>query len=546
MTWPRRWGLSRGLGWRAERLALAGAVLVGALVRLSFVVGHDFPLNDGGLFYLMTRELQQARYALPLHTAYNGADIPFAYPPLGLYLAGLLDELGPWSLLEVYRFLPFVLSLLTIPAFYLLARALVAGPALAYAVVAFALLPRSFCWLIMGGGVTRALGFVFALVAVWQGYLMYTRAARGHLVAAMLCASGAVLSHLEMGLFVAYTLGVFLLVYGRGRAGLWRSALVALGTAALTAPWWGAVIARHGLAPLLAASDHGWGLLSGVATLLLLLISEEPHFPLLALLALLGALACLARGRRLEPVWLAVAFVLDPRSAHTVATVPLALLAGIGISEWLLPLLSRAPRPTMEASGEVSGEGGGAKGLLGQGVLAFIFLYALLSALAPGRPLLEPLSPEERQAMAWVAGHTPPESRFLVLTGDHWPEDRSAEWFPVLAGRVSVATVQATEWLPGFERRARGYVTLQRCARQDVACLERWAQQAGVAFSHVYVARRPAVARGASGDCCSGLLSALFCDRGYRLLYDGPGAAVFGRAAAPARGAGVGGGDGGG
>jgi hypothetical protein len=65
-------------------VALASAVLLGLLIRLSFVVGTDFPLNDGALFYTMVRDLQQVHYRLPLYTSYNGAQIPFAYPPLAL------------------------------------------------------------------------------------------------------------------------------------------------------------------------------------------------------------------------------------------------------------------------------------------------------------------------------------------------------------------------------------------------------------------------------------------------------------------------------
>jgi hypothetical protein len=56
-------GGARFGGW--ERLAagagLALALIIGIYLRFWFVASADFPLNDGGLFYLMTGELQHAQ-----------------------------------------------------------------------------------------------------------------------------------------------------------------------------------------------------------------------------------------------------------------------------------------------------------------------------------------------------------------------------------------------------------------------------------------------------------------------------------------------------
>ena len=510
-------------------LALACALLIGSLVRVSYVLPRDFPLTDGGLFYLMIQELQDARYALPACTSYNGAGIPFAYPPLGLYLAGLLDEIGPWSLLDVLRYLPLVANLLSIPAFHALSRDLLPPRAAIFATFAFALLPGSFTWQIMGGGVTRSPGFTFAILAIWQVHRLYTRGGRRHLVAAVALSGAAALSHLAMGWLVAVSAGLLFLAYGRSRAGVGRSLLVGASTLAVTAPWWVTVLARHGLGPFLAAGRSPEPALAGLASLLMLSLTDEALFPLLGALALVGVVACLGQRRLLLPGWLAAAFLLDPRTARTTATLPLALLAGVAVAEVLAGLEACS-------TNQASSKKPGLSSLSGH-LLAFLLVYASVSAVLAVLPLVQGLSAEERQAMAWVAGHTPEGSTFLVITGDRmWGGDRTSEWFPVLARRVSLATVQGTEWLPGFAARARRYIALQRCATQDAACLERWVQQAGVTFSHVYVAKRPPVARGASADCCTGLLSALACDSRYRLVYDGPGASVYRRQQAVAPG----------
>ena len=54
------------------------------------ILASDFPINDGGIFFVMAGELSDAHLALPAETTYNNAHIPFAYPPLGLYVAAAL------------------------------------------------------------------------------------------------------------------------------------------------------------------------------------------------------------------------------------------------------------------------------------------------------------------------------------------------------------------------------------------------------------------------------------------------------------------------
>ena len=59
------------------------AVALGIGVRAYHVMSHDFPLNDGGLFFSMVRDLQAAHYHLPAFTSYNQAGIPLGTPRWG-------------------------------------------------------------------------------------------------------------------------------------------------------------------------------------------------------------------------------------------------------------------------------------------------------------------------------------------------------------------------------------------------------------------------------------------------------------------------------
>jgi len=145
---------------------------------------------------------------------------------------------------------------------------------------------------------------------------------------------------------------------------------------------------------------------------------------------------------------------------------------------------------------------------------------------------LHALSEESRQAISWVARNTPEDSRFLVIKGAGSPwTDSLSEWFPALTKRASLGTVQGYEWLgkSRYERQQDRYEELQACASQSVRCLEKWARQVSPTFSYVYVAKSPA---GDHGDCCSTLRRSLRASPRYVVLYDGPGATIFGRKAA--------------
>src|SRR3990172_3526116 len=90
----------------------------GLYVRLFPLFKTNFPLVDGGMFYTMIKDLQASHYALPVFTTYNQAEIPFAYPPLAFYIAGLVNALTDISLIDIIKWQPVLISILTVPFFY--------------------------------------------------------------------------------------------------------------------------------------------------------------------------------------------------------------------------------------------------------------------------------------------------------------------------------------------------------------------------------------------------------------------------------------------
>lgn len=504
-------------------VAVAGICLLGFLVRLGFVLSGDFPLHDGGLFFQMVRDLQHAHYALPATTTYNSGDIPFAYPPLSIYVAGLLDDATPLGLINIFRFLPLAASTAMIFAFFLLARAMLPSRvSVLAATFAFAMLPRTYLWMIMGGGLTRSFGLLFAILAIHSAHGLYTRGDRRYAVTMAIFASLAVVSHIEMAWFAAFSIGVLLVAFGRDRRSLAYSAAIGAAVVALTSPWWATVLAQHGTSPFIGASHSGETLTNPVISFIQYRFTSEPLFPVLAALALVGVLACLAQRRFLFPAWILVALVLDQRAFGTVAAVPLALLIGVALSDVLVPL-------TLGAIGSASRR---APAWLMPAAIAVAACYAILGALVAGPLLLTAMSHDERDSMQWASENTSPSSRFLIVTADRWFADRTSEWFPALTQRQSVVTTQGYEWSPNgtFAKRLDEYASLQKCASKDGDCIAAWSSNTGVGYDYLYIPKLAPHAFLTSDDdleCCAGLRAALRGDPRYTVAFDGPGATIF-------------------
>lgn len=524
---------------RGPLLAALFATLLGAFVRLAPVLASDFPLNDGGLFYVFTQEIQAAHYRLPVYSGFNQAPIPFLYPPLPFYLTGLASSLTRISLLELIRVLPSLVSILTIPAAYLLARKLLKSQlAAAIAAISFALLPTAFDFMIVGGGLPRAFGFLFSILTLHQATGLYSTGRRVHLVATAVFAGLTLLSHPVVAWFTFYSLAVLFLSLGANRRGLVNSLAVVAATLLLTAPWWAVGIARHGLDPFLAAFQAGTRSWTALVAPFLFLHTNEPYLTFHALFALLGIFFSLRSRQYLIPAWLAAVFLLEPRLTATYAVLPTALLVGIGFERVVLlglagardDPLRGAPPSVTDPSRDVASGGvqdvPWAGGWVARLATAYILCYLLIAAfLAAPR---DALPPSHRQAMQWVRANTPATSQFAVVSGiESAGTDYISEWFPALTDRASMGTPQGYEWFPGqvFNKRWSLHSDLQDCREQGVRCLEDWAARAQSPYTHVYLVKVPPFA--GDDETPADLYDSLLSSPDYEEIYDQEEVAIF-------------------
>jgi hypothetical protein len=494
---------------RSAALHTLAATLLGLVARLSYVLAFDFPLNDGGLFVVMTRDLIDAGFRIPLTTTYNDLSIPFAYPPLGFYLTAAVATATGIDIVELFRWLPLVLSAACVPAFALLARELLQPTAARPATYAYALVPAGFAWPIMGGGLTRSLGLLFALLALAALARALADGSRRAVLLAVVLSGLTALSHPHVAAFLALSAVLVALVRCRTRAAFARFLLVGAGAIVVAAPWWLTVVARHGIGPFVAAATTGAAtdsLAQSLGTLLRWNAWNEPLFPLVSALALAGVAITLSRRDLLLPFWIvALAFVL-PGPFQMLSAVPLALLAGIGVAA--ASEIALAPRAARAVA------------IAGVGYLTVAAMFAFIG-------VLEGLPVEERVAMKWVAEQTPASARVLVVTTRNPGLDAAGEWLPALALRPSVLVTQGTEWLPGVTaERTREHERASDCAQSDGDCLARLAAD-GVRYDYVYLAsagRDPAPVA-----CCASLARALRGDARYSLAYEGGSVVIFAR-----------------
>lgn len=503
-----------------QRKQLAGflllaAFLFGLMVRLAAPLAAGGPVNDGGLFFQMTHDLQENHFVLPATTTFNNAQIPFAYPPFGFALTGLIQQLTQLPLLALFTYLPAILSAFAIVAFYFLALQVTQDDLkAALAALFYAMVPKSFDWAIMGGGVTRAPALVFSFLTLAFAYRLLTTKDVRNILPTSTCAALLALTHPEITFQTAFSVFVLALFYLRSRKSLLHVLIVAMAVIVLASPWWWTALTRHGLTPFQAAlGAHPRDFASSLLYLFQFNLSGEPILAMVAVLGLIGLARDVRHRDFFLPAWIGLSFISDPRAAPFASLTPLVLLAVKGFESTLKGLGESAPLE----------DGFTAKfpRYVLFGVITYLFLSGMIASMQIGNGLR--LLPEEQQALGWITENTSTDSRFLILTGDAALSDPLSEWFPALTGRVSLVTAQGHEWTPAspLQENIRAYNRAQLCLNENVDCLSEWN------FDYLYIRTMKPQREGGIERQVSLLESLLRNSSDYAVVYESDSAVIF-------------------
>jgi hypothetical protein len=466
-------------------LILILGVVLGAILRFVPPTLAGFPVHDGGMFYYMVEELISNHFALPAFTTYNLSDIPFAYPPFGFYFTALISTLFRVPVLDVVRWLPPLISIFALLAFYPMADEILGSKRqAALATLFYGLLPASFEWTVMGGGITRAFGLLFMLLTITFANRLFAR--KDYLTASLTAVFGALafLSHPQSGLQAALVSILVWLFRGRSKRTFLMSVFVSLGVITLTSPWWGTVLSLHGLAPFSSVSRISNDGSLYLVKLLLLWIENGPVVTLIAAIGITGLLAALANKKFLLPIWLVLPFFVDPRTANDMGRlIAPSMLAGYGFDSILAPALMVLRKRIGEWFSDR---------FVSFSLFTIVFVLFFGSSIFSFNLAEKSLSIEDRGTITWVEQNIPPGNEFLLLTGEQYSmNDPFQEWFPALTNQRSQTTLQGGEWTRGedFFPFYGELLTLQNCA--SLECMNAWTERTGLRYQYLVIKKVP-------------------------------------------------------
>ncbi len=506
-------------------LIFLATLIFGIWLRVNPVMLARFPMNDGGMFFTMIDDLRQNHYNLPIYTTYNNLQIPFAYPPLAFYLAGFLADLFHISILNILLWLPAILNIATLPAFYLLSTALLETRLkAALATLIYMLIPLSMDWFIMGGGLTRGMGQLFLILTCWSACKLFQEFSWKMLTLTILNGALVVLCHPESALLTVVSAGIIWAFSPRNKQTFVSGLMVCAGVAALVSPWLVTVLRIHGIQPFLNAAQTSGGQLLLWKAVFTFDFTQEALPGFVAVLGLIGLFFKISQKKYLLPLWVIIPFFINPRSSARASILPLAMLATISFLDVILPaLVAQGMKVTHKKSNLV--------GLL---LTGWVLLLMLGGTYSLGiRMAANSLSEADQQTIAWVQQHTAPDAKFVIVTGEfQLLRDPLQEWFPTLTRRTSQTTLQGREWVWGdkFIQSIVAFDGLQHCISQDAQCIESETQKLKLPFEYLYVKKQTAM-QCSAGETCQyngkTLIEDLKTSPSYELVYESNGAAIF-------------------
>jgi hypothetical protein len=337
------------------------------------------------------------------------------------------------------------------------------------------------------------------------------------MLVSVLGGTGVVLSHPAWTLQLAVVIPLLWFFWGRTRQGTVNSLIVLAGMLLLTSPWWGTVIYNHGLGIFLQAGQvtHSRWL---SWTILFALSFTGEYTPVIGVFALIGLFIHLAKKEYFFPLWAILCIVIDPRGGPSTSIFPFAIMATTTITDGIAPLLlnkevdNQTPDSWMYSLNSTAGR-------LFFGFFVILFLYGAYTV--SDTVSYQVVGAEEFKAIDWVKSNTSVADRFLILDEQGNPLlSPFTEWFPALADRRSIATIQGTEWLIGnrhYNQQLSVINDVHGCLYQNDDCIRGLQDKLADKYDFIIVSSKSPVS----------LLGSLESSTDFRLAYSSPTIKIF-------------------
>ena len=448
---------------QSDPLALGTVLAVSLPLVIWNALRYQLPMGYAGFYSLMAEQISGGGFRPPVLVSHYGpGGVPFAYPPVGLYLMAVVTRISGVTSLDYARFAGPIFTFLSLVPMYMLSRKVCQSRA--GAVVATLVLAASYRSYLFHGeaaGLVRALAFLFCLSGLYLFALTCAAPTiRGVIVTSALLAL-TVLTHLTYGLFFAVFATALVIGMPRWKP-WWIAAFIAFLGLLLVLPWMSWVANRYGVEVFAGAwQSHGTALpiavLQDPARSLLPRIQDslrnllrDPTLTGLTILGLVSSLA--AFDLRLPFAFVTTAIVIS--EGDRFIFVEVGMLAGLAAALVVQGLRAKVDDPQW-----VSLRVGLWLALLG--VLVWRTGFRMITRF-------EPLISTDTLAMArFVDADVAEDVTFLsVMTSEE------AEWLPYLLDRDPSVSPWGAEWKGTYGAQLGLALELATCDEsQSLECL---------------------------------------------------------------------------
>ncbi|MFC2056478.1 ArnT family glycosyltransferase [Chloroflexota bacterium] len=467
---------------KSRFLVVSLIFLVGFSVRIFPLARSGFPVElpygYSSLYYHFAETILENNFVFPrIIQYYSDGGIPFAYPPLPFYLMAFIARFTPLSTFILSNYLPTLMSIVTVVAFYFLAKEIFKEKKLIlFSTLAYALLPTAFAQLIPGEGLSESFGVLIFITGMIFMYKMFSTNSRKQMIITGFLFGIATVGSPGGAYAFAVSLLVFSFLKGPGIFDVKKFAGVALIGALVSSPWWLTIIGYHGIDVLVN------GFMVKQSNILELLTSAL-YFnvfggPLWATFCLIGIFYCTIKRDFLLPIWFISFLILG--EIQYIIPIPGAVLITLGLLKVVMPgfekgilRISNIPK------------------LLTATFLILVILHGVGLAYWTANSIRYEMlcvTKSEIETMEWIKENTEKDSIFFVVQGEkciNW--HGSVEWFPAIAHRTVLNAIFGSEWAGDFKQVIRMNEDVRKATEPghfiDIG------NKYNVEFTHVYVTK---------------------------------------------------------
>lgn len=429
----------------------------------SNAIKYSVPMGAAGLFTQMASQIADANFQLPLESPFYGpGGVPFAYPPVGLYLLAIFIKLTGKYLIFL-RFIPALLSLLSlIPLYYITLEISKSRIAALSAIIIATSSIDLYIAHVWSAGIVRALAFLFSLISICFFYqTISNKRSKLNTVMTGIFFGLALMTHLEYALFCFLWIW-WHSIFSRNIIFRIKDSLIFSGIGTLIASiWLVPIFLRYsGEVFFNAFGSHGgeglfsiWNNLGEVIGLFIHHLEPIQVNNVLSFLVLIGVIYLVVKKEYPFLFFFVFIIVAFPEGARYIFLVG-SIVTGIALFFIVDTIFKKLPINLKT-------------------IFTTITLLAVLgSFLWQGYKTFSRQSPRLDSATFELADIvqvlTKPNAKYLALL-----TQVEAEWLPFLFQREPVASLWGSEWLGTYDEQAYLMSQFSSCQRkEDWLCVQ--------------------------------------------------------------------------